>query len=62
VSPSLVLILLLSRLVDGRVVAEAGRVLMLDEDAIVEAARRHAPGILARTGLAGAVASRWPVV
>lgn len=47
---------------DGRVLVEGGRVLTLDEPAILEAARQRAPGILARTGLAAAVAPRWPVV
>lgn len=46
---------------DGRVVVEAGRVLTLDPRAIVEEARRRAPGILARTGLAAVAAPRWPV-
>jgi 5-methylthioadenosine/S-adenosylhomocysteine deaminase len=46
---------------DGRVVVEGGRVVTLPEEAILEAARRRAPAILARTGLAAAVAPRWPV-
>ncbi len=49
-------------IVDGRVLVEGGRALSLDEPAIVEEARRRAPGILARTGLAAAIAPRWPVV
>jgi 5-methylthioadenosine/S-adenosylhomocysteine deaminase len=46
---------------DGRVLVEAGRVLALDARAIVEDARRRAPGILARTGLADRIRPRWPV-
>ncbi|MEK7714476.1 MAG: amidohydrolase family protein, partial [candidate division NC10 bacterium] len=49
-------------IVDGRVLVEGGRALTLDEDAIIEEARRRAPGILARTGLADLVAPKWPVV
>jgi 5-methylthioadenosine/S-adenosylhomocysteine deaminase len=49
-------------IVGGRVVVEGGRALTLDEAEIVEEARRRAPGILARTGLAARVLSRWPVV
>jgi 5-methylthioadenosine/S-adenosylhomocysteine deaminase len=45
----------------GRVLVEGGRVLTLDERAILAEARRRAPGILARTGLAEHVRSRWPV-
>ncbi len=48
-------------IVDGRVVLDAGRVVTLDEAAIIDEARRRAPGILERTGLAAAVAPRWPV-
>lgn len=49
-------------IVDGRVIVERGRALTLDEDAIIEAARRRAPAILERTGLAARIAPRWPVI
>jgi 5-methylthioadenosine/S-adenosylhomocysteine deaminase len=48
--------------VAGRVVVEGGRVLTLDEAAIIGEARRRAPGILAKTGLADQVAPVWPVI
>jgi 5-methylthioadenosine/S-adenosylhomocysteine deaminase len=48
-------------LVDGRVLVEGGRVLTLDGPAILAEARRRAPGLLARTGLAAHVRPRWPV-
>jgi hypothetical protein len=44
------------------VVVEGGRVLTLDEAAIIEEARRRAPHILAKTGLADRVAPVWPVI
>jgi 5-methylthioadenosine/S-adenosylhomocysteine deaminase len=50
-----------SVIVDGQVVMEGARVLTLDEPAIIEAARRRAPGILNKTGLRERVAPRWPV-
>lgn len=50
-----------SVIVDGEVVMEGARVLTLDEPAIIEAARRRAPGILNKTGLRERVALRWPV-
>jgi 5-methylthioadenosine/S-adenosylhomocysteine deaminase len=46
---------------DGRVLVEGGRVLTLDERAILDEARRRAPGILATTGLADRIRPRWPV-
>jgi 5-methylthioadenosine/S-adenosylhomocysteine deaminase len=48
-------------IVDGRVLVEGGRALTLDESAIIEEARRRAPGILAKTKLAALVAPKWPV-
>ena len=48
-------------IVGGRVLVESGRALTLDEDAIIEAARRRAPGILEKTGLRQRVAPKWPV-
>jgi 5-methylthioadenosine/S-adenosylhomocysteine deaminase len=48
-------------IVDGRVLVEGGRALTLDEGAIIEEARRRAPGILAKTKLAALVAPKWPV-
>ncbi|HLF48865.1 MAG TPA: amidohydrolase, partial [Methylomirabilota bacterium] len=48
-------------IVDGRVLVEGGRALALDESAIIEEARRRAPGILAKTKLAALVAPKWPV-
>jgi 5-methylthioadenosine/S-adenosylhomocysteine deaminase len=47
--------------VDGRVLVEGGRVLTLDAPAIIDEARRRAPGVLERTGLGSLVAPRWPV-
>jgi 5-methylthioadenosine/S-adenosylhomocysteine deaminase len=49
-------------IVEGRVLVEGGRVLTLDEDAILETVRRRAPGVLEKTGLGAAVAPRWPVL
>lgn len=49
-------------IVGGRVLVEGGRALTLDEDTILEAARRDAPRVLERTGLAARVAPRWPIV
>jgi 5-methylthioadenosine/S-adenosylhomocysteine deaminase len=48
-------------IVDGRVLIEGGRVVTLDEGAIIEAARRRAPEILDKTKLGALVAPRWPV-
>ncbi|OGL11029.1 MAG: hypothetical protein A3F92_05280 [Candidatus Rokubacteria bacterium RIFCSPLOWO2_12_FULL_71_22] len=48
-------------IVDGRVLVEGGRALTLDEGAIIEEARRRAPGILAKTKLGDLVAPKWPV-
>jgi len=49
-------------IVDGRILMRRGRVLTLDEEAIIEAAARRAPEILARTRLAKPIAPKWPVV
>ena len=49
-------------IVDGRVLVEGGRALTLDENAIIEDARRRAPGILAKTKLAATIAPKWPVL
>ncbi|MGH7275892.1 MAG: amidohydrolase family protein, partial [Candidatus Rokuibacteriota bacterium] len=49
-------------IVDGRMLVEGGRALTLDEGAIIEAARRRAPGILAKTKLAATIAPKWPVL
>jgi hypothetical protein len=43
------------------VVVESGRALTLDEESIVAGARKRAPALLKRTGLAALVAPRWPV-
>jgi 5-methylthioadenosine/S-adenosylhomocysteine deaminase len=48
-------------IVGGRVVVESGRALTLDEEAILAVARKRAPGLLKRTGLAPLIAPRWPV-
>jgi 5-methylthioadenosine/S-adenosylhomocysteine deaminase len=48
-------------IVDGRVLVEGGRALTLDEGAIIEEARRRAPGILVKTKLGALVAPKWPV-
>ncbi|MBI4636836.1 MAG: amidohydrolase [Candidatus Rokubacteria bacterium] len=48
-------------IVGGKLLVQGGRALTLDEDAIIERARRRAPEILRKTGLAGRVAPRWPV-
>jgi cytosine/adenosine deaminase-related metal-dependent hydrolase len=48
-------------IVGGRPVMEGGKVLTLDEAAIIDAARRRAPHILEKTGLQGRVAPRWPI-
>jgi hypothetical protein len=40
---------------------EGGRVLTVDEDAIIADVRRRTPGILAKTKLGDLVAPRWPV-
>ncbi len=49
-------------IVDGRVLMRGGRVLTLDEEAIIDAAVRRAPSILQKTGLKNLIASRWPVI
>jgi 5-methylthioadenosine/S-adenosylhomocysteine deaminase len=48
--------------VDGQILVEGGRVLTLDEAAILAEARERAPGILARTALSTLAAPRWPVL
>ncbi|MGH7907822.1 MAG: amidohydrolase family protein [Candidatus Binataceae bacterium] len=49
-------------IVNGRVLMENGRVLTLDEDAIIESAIRRTPEILRKTRLAALSAPKWPVI
>jgi 5-methylthioadenosine/S-adenosylhomocysteine deaminase len=48
-------------IVDGHLLMRGGRVLTLDESAIIEAAARRAPAILAKTRLEKLIAPKWPV-
>ena len=46
--------------IDGQVVMESRRVLTLDEDAILDEARRRFPKVMERGGLN--IGPRWPVL
>jgi 5-methylthioadenosine/S-adenosylhomocysteine deaminase len=48
-------------IVAGQILMSGGRVLTLDEAAIIDAAVRRAPSILEKTRLGNLVAPRWPV-
>jgi 5-methylthioadenosine/S-adenosylhomocysteine deaminase len=46
--------------IDGRIVMQGRKVLTLDEEVVVEEARRRAPEVARRAGLD--IGPRWPVV
>ncbi len=49
-------------IVGGRVVVEGGRVLTVEEDALIDAVERRGEALLDRSGLRSAAAPRWPVI